>query len=190
MRNLVTTVVAFLVVACGGAVSEPPSGSIQQQASAQSSLQPKEKVCGEPFKGPSWGTVLVDIKDLQTTGFIHELFTGPAILSGLGLSQVVFPHEFFAPTRAVTGHITFTAANGDELTADVVGSAVPDPNVTGGLVLDQTGTFTGGTGRFAGAEGSFKILGKVAPPVPGTNPFVRDVTVTIDGYLERNRDCD
>ena len=189
MRNLGMTVVALLVAACGGAVSEPPSGSIRQQASAPAAPV-KDKVCGEPFKGPSWGTVLVDIKDLQTTGFIHELFTGPAILSGLGLSRVVFPHEFFAPTGAVTGHITFTAANGDELTADVVGSAVPDPNVTGGLILDQTGTFTGGTGRFGGAEGSFKILGKVAAPVPGTNPFVRDVTVTIDGYLERNRDCD
>ena len=190
MRNLVTTVVAFLVAACGGAFSEPPSEAIQQQASAQSSLQPKEKVCGEPFKGPSWGTTLIDITDVQATGFVHNLFTGPAILSGLGLSQIVFPHELFYPTKAVTGHITITAANGDEVEADVVGSAFPDPDVTGGSILDQTGTFTGGTGRFAGAEGSFKILGNVAGPVPGTNPFLRDVRVTIDGYLERNRHCD
>jgi len=190
MRNLVTMAVAFLVAACGGAVSEPPGETIQQQASALSSVRGKDKVCGEPFKGPSWGTTLIDIKDVQATGFVHNLFTGPAILSGLGLSQIVFPHELFYPTKAVTGHITITAANGDELTADVVGSAIPDPDVTGGSILDQTGTFTGGTGRFADAEGSFKILGKVAGPVPGTNPFLRDVRVTMDGYLERNRDCD
>ena len=189
MRNFVTMVVAFLSVACG-AVSEPDAEAMQQPESAQSSAKAKDIICGEPFKGPSWGTTLIDITDVQATGFVHNLFTGPAILSGLGLSQVVFPHELFYPTKAVTGHITITAANGDEVDADVVGSAFPDPDVMGGSILDQTGTFTGGTGRFAGAEGSFKILGNVAGPVPGTNPFLRDVRVTIDGYLERNRDCD
>jgi hypothetical protein len=190
MRILVTTAVALLVAACGGAVREAPAETMQGQASAPSAAGEQDKACGEPLKGPSWGTTLIDIKDVQTTGFVHNLFTGPAILSGLGLSRVVFPHDLFYPTKAVTGHITITAANGDELKADVVGSALPDPGVPGGSLLDQTGTITGGTGRFADAEGSFKILGKVAGPVPGTNPFLRDVRVTINGYFERNRDCD
>ena len=171
-------------------MSEPTAETMQQQASALSSAQGKNKVCGEPFKGPSWGTTLIDIRDVQTTRYVHNVFTGPAILSGLGLSQIVFPHDMFLPTRAVTGVMTITAANGDELKADVVGWAFIDPVVSGGFILDQAGTFTGGTGRFANAKGSFAIKGKGSGPVPGTNPLLRDVSVVIDGYLTRNRDCD
>ena len=190
MRNFVTTVVAFLVVACGGAVGEPTAEIMQQQAGALSSAQAKDKACGEPFKGPSWGTTLIDIRDAQRTGYVHNAFTGPAILSGLGLSQIVFPHEMFFPTKAVTGLMTITAANGDELKADVVGWAFPDPGVSGGSILDQTGTFTGGTGRFADAKGSFTIKGKVAGGIISSPTFSRDVSVIMDGYLVRNRHCD
>jgi hypothetical protein len=191
MRNLVTMVVAVLAFACGGVVGEPTVEALQQQASAQSSAQAKDKACGEPFKGPSWGTTQIDISDVQTTGFIHNVFTGPAILSGLGLSQIVFTHEQFFPDKSVTGSMTITAANGDALLADVVGWAFPDPDGSGGFILDQDGTFTGGTGRFAGAEGSFKVLGKGDGPStdPGADYWLRNVRVTIDGYLVRNREC-
>jgi hypothetical protein len=42
-------------------------------------------------------------------------------------------------------------------------------------------TPTGGTGRFAGALGSFAIVGTSVNSL---------VTVRIDGYLVRNRECD
>ena len=190
MRNLVPLSVVLLLVACGGTVGDPTAETMQQQVSALSSAQAKDKVCGEPFKGPSRGTTLIDIRDVQTTGFVHNLFTGPAILSGLGLSQIVFPHELFFPTKAVTGLMTITAANGDELKADVVGWAFPDPDVSGGSILDQTGTFTGGTGRFADAKGSFTIKGNVAGGTISSPIFSRDVSVVMDGYLVRNRHCD
>ncbi len=56
-------------------------------------------------------------------------------------------------TRTATGSYEFTAANGDTLTADFTGQAsLATPGV---LSIVETATITGGTGRFAGATGSF-----------------------------------
>ena len=55
---------------------------------------------------------------------------------------------FLFPDGSVTGTIVFTAANGDELWADVSGGFISPTNAEG------TYTFTGGTGRFVNATGS------------------------------------
>jgi len=58
-------------------------------------------------------------------------------------------------TRSSTGAATFTAANGDTLTASVVGQATRiGPTV---LSIVEVYTITGGTGRFADATGSFTL---------------------------------
>ena len=58
-------------------------------------------------------------------------------------------------TRHGTGVETFTAANGDTLTATVDGQATPvSPGV---LSTVEVYTITGGTGRFADATGSFTL---------------------------------
>lgn len=49
----------------------------------------------------------------------------------------------------------FTAANGDTLTAE--GSGQATLVAPGALSIVETTTITGGTGRFAGATGSFVI---------------------------------
>ena len=59
-------------------------------------------------------------------------------------------------TRTATGTYEFTAANGDTLTADVVGRAMPT-GTPGVLAIVEVATITGGTGRFAGATGSFTV---------------------------------
>jgi hypothetical protein len=59
------------------------------------------------------------------------------------------------PTRHGIGAATFTAANGDTLTATVDGQATPaGPGV---LSIVEVYTITGGTGRFAGATGTFTL---------------------------------
>jgi hypothetical protein len=59
------------------------------------------------------------------------------------------------PTRHGIGAATFTAANGDTLTASVDGQATPaGPGV---LSIVEVYTITGGTGRFAGATGTFTL---------------------------------
>jgi hypothetical protein len=59
------------------------------------------------------------------------------------------------PTRHSMGDATFTAANGDTLTATVEGQATPaSPGV---LSIVEVYSITGGTGRFADATGSFTL---------------------------------
>jgi hypothetical protein len=52
------------------------------------------------------------------------------------------------------GSYEFTAANGDTVYAEFTGIATPTA-VPGVLYIEETATITGGTGRFAGATGSF-----------------------------------
>jgi hypothetical protein len=58
-------------------------------------------------------------------------------------------------TMSSTGTATFTAANGDTLSASVVGQATRTGPTT--LSIVEVYTITGGTGRFADATGSFTL---------------------------------
>jgi hypothetical protein len=59
-------------------------------------------------------------------------------------------------SRSSTGAATFTAANGDTLTATVVGQAMLT-TTPGVLSIVEVYTVTGGTGRFADASGTFTL---------------------------------
>jgi hypothetical protein len=59
-------------------------------------------------------------------------------------------------TRTAAGTYHFVAANGDTLSADFTGTAVPT-STPGVLVIVEIATVTGGTGRFDGATGSFRV---------------------------------
>ena len=63
--------------------------------------------------------------------------------------------QIFIPTLSSTGAATFTAANGDTMTATVVGQATRTSSTT--LSIVEHYTITGGTGRFADATGSFDL---------------------------------
>ena len=58
----------------------------------------------------------------------------------------------------VEGTLTYTAANGDDLTASVIGEL---NGLTGAITA--TVTYTGGTGRFDDASGSADLQGQVQP---------------------------
>jgi hypothetical protein len=75
----------------------------------------------------------------------------------LGRFTAVCPHRVNVSTVPSTGvgTWTFTAANGDTLMADVIGTGtVVAPGV---LHTVEQATITGGTGRFADASGEFVI---------------------------------
>lgn len=73
----------------------------------------------------------------------------------LGRFTVTAPHRVNLPTSTAAGVFEFTAANGDTLTADFTGTATP---VTPSVVsIVEFANITGGTGRFAGATGSFIV---------------------------------
>ena len=59
------------------------------------------------------------------------------------------------------GAFTITAANGDTLTGTYAGTFTVDE--AGAIHYEQTNTVSGGTGRFAGASGSFHVSGIAFP---------------------------
>jgi hypothetical protein len=103
-----------------------------------------------PFSGTLTGDVTVTP---LTPPIASVVIDGWGVATQLGHFTVSIPHLVNQATRIATGTYTFTAANGDTLTADFSGLAtVIGPGV---LSVAETGTITGGTGRFDGASGSF-----------------------------------
>lgn len=85
------------------------------------------------------------------------------------------------------GCVTFTALNGDTLSA-IYDLTASTPNAN--LFRDATGTltFTGGTGRFQGASGSADVTA-VFSRIGGTsNPMQGIAFYSVDGALSVQRD--
>jgi|SRR5687768_3317331 len=118
-----------------------------------------------PFKGQLEGTATVTPLD-PPFGAVHVTATGNA--THLGRFALEIPHVVNFATSSATGTITFTAANGDTLVASFTGQA----QVTGTIAaIVETATVTGGSGRFAGAAGSFtinRVFDRVARTTHGT----------------------
>jgi len=104
-----------------------------------------------PFKGRLEGDVTVTPLapplrqvDVEATGRATHL----------GKFTLDIPHVVNPATRTAIGTYEFTAANGDKVYAEFTGIATPTA-IPGVLYIEETATITGGTGRFAGATGSF-----------------------------------
>ena len=104
-----------------------------------------------PFKGTvnavETGTTVFPTRFLDREG------TGTATYLGRYTEQVTMMIDI--PTLSSTGAATFTAANGDALTATVAGQATRTSPTT--LSIVENYTVTGGTGRFADATGNFTL---------------------------------
>ncbi len=126
-----------------------------------------------PFKGNFEGTQRST--PLQPPlAFVDGSATGNA--THLGRFTVEFPHTVNFAIRTGEGTFTFTAANGDTLTADFTGQAQPGPIVS----IVEHATITGGTGRFAGATGSFTVQRQFAPAT-GTTKGSFEGTISSPG---------
>jgi hypothetical protein len=104
-----------------------------------------------PFKGSFEGDVTSTplappfvMADVEATGEATHL----------GRFTLDIPHIVDRATRTAVGTYEFTAANGDKVYAEFTGLATPTA-IPGILYIEETATITGGTGRFAGATGSF-----------------------------------
>jgi hypothetical protein len=129
----------------GNATSTGISGQIARGLS-------REEV---PFKGSGEGVVTA--RTPLTPSFVSLLTEATGNATHLGRFTVEIAHVVNTVARTVTGSYEFTAANGDTLIADVTGPYAPtleNPRVLLGV---ETATVTGGTGRFAGATGSFTV---------------------------------
>jgi hypothetical protein len=85
--------------------------------------------------------------------FLDRKRTGTATQLGRYTEHVLMTINI--PTLSSMGAATFTAANGDTLTASVVGQATRTGPTA--LSIVEVYTITGGTGRFADATGTFTL---------------------------------
>jgi len=104
-----------------------------------------------PFKGT---VEAVETGTIEfPTRFVDREGMGTATYLGRYTEHVTMVIDI--PTLSSTGVATFTAANGDTLTATVAGQATRTGPTT--LSIVEVYTVSGGTGRFAEAAGSFTL---------------------------------
>src|SRR3954447_16332933 len=115
--------------------------------------------------------------------FASVLVEGTGRAAHLGRFTFEFPHVVDRSDSTGVGIFTFTAANGDTLTADVTGQGMPT-GTPGLLFIVSTATITGGTGRFAGATGSF-VIERLYDIVGGTTIGTFDGTISSPGARNR-----
>ena len=104
-----------------------------------------------PFKG-----TIEALETYQINGpTMSVTASGSGEATHLGRYTVTYEVQVDLPTGTGTGlSAQYVAANGDSLFAEGLGQATPTDNPVVFVVV-ETYTITGGTGRFAGAAGSF-----------------------------------
>ena len=122
-----------------------------QSMEATAGMVSSESAQDVAFKGSLEG--VVSMTPLAPP-FVSVLVNATGNATQLGQFTLAIPHTVNRSTRTAIGSYQFTAANGDTLTADFTGKATPTAT-PGVLYIEETATITGGTGRFAGATGSF-----------------------------------
>ena len=146
-----------LVVGCSQSITPTSPTSLSASPSIASS---EAKVTGAgvfskdqevPFKGRLEGTATIT----PGSPFLSVSIEGTGNATHLGRFTVEIPHLVNPMNRTSIGTYEFTAANGDTLTAGFTGQATL--TAPGVLSVVETATITGGTGRFAGASGSFTV---------------------------------
>ena len=165
--------VSSVVVACSGPAS--PS-RVESVASTPTSLDAAggggQAEPTMPFKGTLKGTQSVTPLTPPLAA-VNGSASGTATL--LGQFTVHFPHTVNFATQAGVGTYTFTAANGDTLTADFTGQASGAPPL---VSIVEHATITGGTGRFAGATGSYTVQRQFDQPTGITDgSFTGEITL-------------
>ena len=154
MRRILTRRILMgactLTAACGGEgvqspTSPPKAISVLTRAQGKSDAQ-------FPFRGSFTlrSNGVVTPPTLQVTG------SGEGTATALGRFSLATTTVVDLATSQGTGTFTFTAANGDQLFTTTTGgeSAFVPPNIS---YVTQVATIVGGTGRFAGASGTFTM---------------------------------
>ena len=129
-----------------------------------------------PFKGSLEGVVTVT--PLQPP-YVSVLVKATGNGTQLGQFTLAIPHTVNRTNRTAVGTYEFTAANGDMLFADFTGQATLTA-IPGVLYIEETATITGGTGRFAGATGSFTCE-RFFDTIAGTTIGSFEGTISDDG---------
>jgi hypothetical protein len=133
-----------------------------------------------PFRGR-----LLGIGNRVSVNFpiVNVMASGAGNATHLGKFRFEHPHTVNLLDFAIAGPIHLLAANGDEVFADFSGQASETPT-PGVLLVVGTATITGGTGRFAGATGSFAHQ-RLVDQVAGTFAGSFEGTISSPGAAKR-----
>lgn len=107
------------------------------------------------------------------TPIVVRHLVGEGNASHLGHFTVSGVFTLNLATASGSGVATYTAANGDVLTASTTGQAVVAQGIA---VVTETVTITGGTGRFEGATGTMTVVRRIVQATGAS-------TGTIDGTI-------
>ena len=79
------------------------------------------------------------------------------VATHLGRFEMTYNVTVSLPAGSSTGSAVLTAANGDTIFTTIVGQGEPVAGTPNLNSIVEVNTITGGTGRFAGAQGSFTV---------------------------------
>jgi hypothetical protein len=133
-----------------------------------------------PFKGSFAGDVTVTPPPPPLgPPYVSAYVEAAGNATHLGQFTLDIPHLVNRGNMTASGKYEFTAANGDQVCAKFDGySTLTDvPNV---IAIVETATITGGTGRFAGATGSFTAY-RLFDRVAGTTIGYFEGTISSPG---------
>jgi hypothetical protein len=134
-----------------------------------------------PFTGTIAGSATFSPDPTCPFTGLRTLSQASGTASHLGRVTMVSEH-CTPPADAITGgHMTFVAANGDELHMTYSGTAGPFPSLGGVIVVHSHNVVVGGTGRFAGATGEAHVTALVT--FAGLGVPVWPATWTWDGTI-------
>jgi hypothetical protein len=136
-----------------------------------------------PFKGGVEATTVERRFIPGNPPHVFILLEGTGHASHLGQFTYIAPHFVNTATGAVEGIYEFTAANGDMLFADFTAHTTPIPGTTL-VIVEDSATITGGTGRFAGATGSFTAE-RIVDTAAGTTEGSFEGTISSVGSASR-----
>ena len=144
MRLIVLGVCLFAAACSSQGLNSPTSPTSTGPDLAETAAQASTAL---PFRGSF--TTLTDVPPPSA----HATFEGTAShlgrFTGTGAAEV-------NPDNTSTGTFTFTAADGDQLSGTFVGQGVFVPPNTARIT--EVATIVNGTGRFAGATGTFTMV--------------------------------
>ncbi len=157
MRRPRSTALFLAALAACSSADRSTGPSSEGLAISGSGVTPASSSAARPLSG----TCTTAVSRLVPPPIEVQHFELTCHLSHLGLTQAVLTQTVDVTTGALSGTGVYVAANGDELAFTFTGTAElsftdpTDATVTFEAVQD----LTGGTGRFAAADGTAEVVG-------------------------------
>ncbi|MEJ7738000.1 MAG: hypothetical protein WKF97_11275 [Chitinophagaceae bacterium] len=129
-----------------------------------------------PLKGEFVASVMLIVP--PSPGVLEQIRvtgTGSGTPFGKATYESDVTVDVTASPEITSGTDTITAENGDQIFSTISGY-IPGPDANGNFQVFNTHTITGGSGKYAGATGTYKVTSKGTSKSP-------TVTATLDGSI-------